>query len=880
MKNRYIQLLICSLCCFCSIGQAQTTITVTPNKSFQTIEGIGGGIVYYLDWLTTHKNKEILYDTIFNGLGISALRMGNWAHEEDADLTYDAEIYKAAKDRLGDKCFMLMSSWSAPASLKANGKLSGTNGGWVTATLKKEHNNYVYDAFGQWWKRAIEQYHNVGVYPDYISIQNEPDCDADYEATVFSPTNYASTAHYGTALNSVYQYVNSMKDAPKIIGPEALGIGWNKVQEFINNLNKNQLSGYCFHYYHSGLNDHDGRDVRYSYPDDFIGAMSQLSKDYLGQKPMYVTENSSLRDRQELDPIYMATFLSYAFTINHAVSYMHWNLIWGDEGDGCINLDFDEKGYKSEDGYTIQGDYHALRHFSKFIQKGWVNIDAQTNNNNLIVSAFKSPDGKSYTLVIVNRGNYSQYVKLPFFPEGTEATVIRSIPKEKSWSKVIGTYSSLSDMNPPGNSITTIAYRPLSTRHTFRTEESEFWGNTLNWRPASIPQTTDTVVIRKGEVRASTLVHEAPIFIEKEGSLRLESSAEASEIRLSGGKIKTQTTNPIYQLHTNVVVYDTSTIHVGSISTTTLRITGSIAGEHDLTKTGEGILEIEADASQFSGRWIVNEGTLFINDSTGCGANGVVIYNGTLQTETNITIPHLSMDSTSTLVLNAVLTVEEADLNGKSLKRGTYTKEDLPDLIEGNGQLIVRMASPELVKEGPGDSTQTILLGEFIVPFHYVATHADSLTATWTPNPPAGLDVTYNPLSIYFSGTPTEEGVFHYSVSTQSDAYKEATESGSFTISKNGGEVSLPTLQSKKEEYLSAKYDGRELSISLSNNRGEENAHFIVADMTGVIWMEDVAHISTGENQLSYSIHLPSGCYLLQKRGKNGMKTIQFTSKP
>ena len=78
---------------------AQTNITINPSVSYQTIDGIGGGIVYYLDWLTTHKNKTELYDTIYTGLGLSALRIGNWAQEENADLTYDAEIVNEAKKR-------------------------------------------------------------------------------------------------------------------------------------------------------------------------------------------------------------------------------------------------------------------------------------------------------------------------------------------------------------------------------------------------------------------------------------------------------------------------------------------------------------------------------------------------------------------------------------------------------------------------------------------------------------------------------------------------------------------------------------------------------------------------------------------------------------
>ena len=175
----------------------------------------------------------------------------------------------------------------------------------------------------------------------YISIQNEPDCDADYEATVMSGNTTSNIAHYGSALKPVATQIKTLSSPPKILGPEVLGIGWNRVQDYVNHLNKSLLDGYCFHYYHSGLNLHDARELRYSYPDDFLGAMTQLSTDYLKDKPMFMSENSSLVDyHQEMDPLNTAVFLSYAFSVNHVASYLHWNLIWGDTGDGCINLEF------------------------------------------------------------------------------------------------------------------------------------------------------------------------------------------------------------------------------------------------------------------------------------------------------------------------------------------------------------------------------------------------------------------------------------------------------------------------------------------------------------------------------------------------------------
>ena len=249
------------------------SVRLDPSVTYQTVEGIGGGIVYYLDWVTTHKNKAIVYDTIFTGLGISGLRIANWAQEDTADFKHEKEIMAEARKRLGKKFFTLMSCWSAPAYLKANNSLRGTGSGSVKASLKKQNGKFMYNEYGKWWRKSIERYQAVGISPDYVSIQNEPDMDATYEATLFNPTESWDVASYGAALSAVANNFNGLSPRPKLIGPEVMGIGWQQTQKYVWELDQNLLGGYCFHYYHSGLNDHDALDLRYSYPDDFTDAM-------------------------------------------------------------------------------------------------------------------------------------------------------------------------------------------------------------------------------------------------------------------------------------------------------------------------------------------------------------------------------------------------------------------------------------------------------------------------------------------------------------------------------------------------------------------------------------------------------------------------------
>ena len=88
-----------------------------------------------------------------------------------------------------------------------------------------------------------------------------------------------------------------------------------------------------------------------------------------------------------------------------------------------------------------------------------------------------------------------------------------------------------------------------------------------------------------------------------------------------------------------------------------------------------------------------------------------------------------------------------------------------------------------IIKQGAGSSSQTIALGDSIVPFTFAIQNADGATVE---NLPAGVTAKWNAQtnSLYFSGTPAVSGEFTYTITTKGgDAeYGEATRSGKFTI--------------------------------------------------------------------------------------------------
>ena len=88
-----------------------------------------------------------------------------------------------------------------------------------------------------------------------------------------------------------------------------------------------------------------------------------------------------------------------------------------------------------------------------------------------------------------------------------------------------------------------------------------------------------------------------------------------------------------------------------------------------------------------------------------------------------------------------------------------------------------------IIKQGAGSSSQTIALGDSIVPFTFAIQNADGATVE---NLPAGVTAKWNAQtnSLYFSGTPTVSGEFTYTITTKGGnaEFGEATRSGKFTI--------------------------------------------------------------------------------------------------
>jgi O-glycosyl hydrolase len=477
------------------------SVTVNPASTAQKVTGFGGASVYYQSWIKNlpTADQEALFDTAFTGLNISLLRVGNWYQDEDiTKIQDDIDIVKAAKTRLGNHMKIQMSSWSAPAKLKPSNSLNGQDGHSKSdKTLKKANGDaygaYAYTDFANWWKKSLEAYKAAGISPDYVSIQNEPDMEATYEETLFEPTETNEIAGYKEALNAVY---DAVKGQTKLIGPEPLGIGYSNFEKYAKELDATKLDGYSYHLYHAGDgNDNSGNN--YLDPENFRKPMKAIADVYgKGDKPIIMTEFCPMLDEpREKDMLGLAQIMQIGFTDGRLSGYIAWQLFWGYHSQMigvCPGAGWDLDGsgrYVCDDaGFKIFPEYHAMRHYSKFVNPGASVIATATDDANLKTVAFLSANGDSISTILINTGSTAIQLDNPAIAGYGLVTAVQS--KENGLKSKNISVAACTVL--PARSITTLVYKKGAAAATVATCKDET-SDASYVEPIIVP--TDDVVI-------------------------------------------------------------------------------------------------------------------------------------------------------------------------------------------------------------------------------------------------------------------------------------------------------------------------------------------------------------------------------------------------
>lgn len=365
------------------------TVTVDAARTRQKLEGFGASTAFYQNWITAHPHKAEIYDALFKGLKLDILRLQNvYRPGKGPDFAArEQDIVEGARASLGRPIPILMTSWSPPAALKSN--RSEKNGG----TLAREDGRFVYGKFAAYWYDSLLAYRKIGIEPTYISIQNEPDYTADWESCLFKPTERrvdgVSYAGYDRAFAAVYNKIQMLPSPPKMMGPEPLGIGEGKVADFVDALNqtkKTEVYAVAHHLYSGGKHED---------PDTFRTYLNGLRDTYPNQRKFQTEFGRG-------DGFQTAWLIHNCLVEEEANAYLYWAAVWPGEALITIDNPWKKTEWSHPNGYTLTGQYYAMKHYSYFTAPGYYRVETAVDNPGLKVSAYVSPDRSRMVIVALN----------------------------------------------------------------------------------------------------------------------------------------------------------------------------------------------------------------------------------------------------------------------------------------------------------------------------------------------------------------------------------------------------------------------------------------------------------------------------------------------
>lgn len=392
-------------------------VTIVTTERYQTLEGFGASVAFYIERAVGNTPKG-LYQALFPELGLDILRLRNRydrSDPHDGDLTQEAEIVERATKALGHRPEIMLSSWSPPAALKANGTERCRHN--VDCTLRKENGQFVYERFGDYWHDSLVRYAALGIVPDYVTIQNEPDfIPPDWEGCKFLPSETAQYPGLGRALEAVHDRISSLPSTPRLLAPEVIGVHSKKVNQYAAGMNFDLIYGVAHHLYEKG--DDGIWDWRSPGPDSFIAPMRDAVVAARG-KPIFETEFQTDDDHGIEGGFETAWLIHNALVEEGVVAFLYWDLVWT-PGHGLVSVD----GAR----YTLRDQYYSLRHYSRFTDPGDVRVAAHSDGPELRVSAFLSPAGDRLTVVVLNTGEHPVDARVHAADfAGAPATVYRTI---------------------------------------------------------------------------------------------------------------------------------------------------------------------------------------------------------------------------------------------------------------------------------------------------------------------------------------------------------------------------------------------------------------------------------------------------------------------
>jgi glucosylceramidase len=412
--------------------ETQTCVFVNPDKTYQSLLGIGGAVTdasaEVFAKLSNEKQQEFLnaYYNAEKGIGYSLVRTtihssdfasGSYTYIKEGDtelksfsIEHDREfkipLIKKATQTAGGKIILYASPWSPPAFMKSNKDM--LKGG----TLLPE----FFQPWATYYTKFIKAYEKEGMPIWGISIQNEPMAVQTWESCVFTAEaerdflkNYLGPTMKKEGLGNKKIIVwdhnrDLMLQRANIIfnDPEASKYAW----------------GIGFHWYETWA----GGNQMF----ENVGKVHEAFPD----KNLLFTEGCV----EKFDVTkyqYWANGERYGSSMIHdfnngTVGWTDWNILLDEKGgpNHVGNFCFAPIHADSKTGELIYTpSYYYIGHFSKFIRPEAKRVSTAVSRSSLLSTSFLNKDGKIIT-VVMNQSKASVIYNLCVGTQAAEVTIL------------------------------------------------------------------------------------------------------------------------------------------------------------------------------------------------------------------------------------------------------------------------------------------------------------------------------------------------------------------------------------------------------------------------------------------------------------------------
>ena len=380
--------------------EASVVVDIDTSIRHQTLIGFGASLALDEDVIVGHPQKNAIYDAMFSESGFNMVRVRNrYRGDNPDDLEPAREILQAAEERLGRPPAIYLMSGSPPSELKANGANFCANSDPDCTLIRDPNGAFDYAGYAEHWRSSLEAYASVGIYPDFVSIQNNPDWippgDGSVEACRFLPEEGSATVEtadgpveaefpgYREALQAVIAAVDTLPDSYTFTGPETSEVAsFAQYQEVVAD-----VDALSFHLYETEVSQIPLAELR---------AIRSLGDD----------RDQTIIQSEMLAPgIETAVLAHHALVDGGSAAYLQLGFVvpTDDETFGAL-IGADDTTFRKHPAYF------ALSHFARFTDAGWVRVDVSADSDQVLSSGWMSPDEDALTIVLIN--NHEQPVNV------------------------------------------------------------------------------------------------------------------------------------------------------------------------------------------------------------------------------------------------------------------------------------------------------------------------------------------------------------------------------------------------------------------------------------------------------------------------------------